>query len=45
MTTDKPAGRAAETLLPEYGFPDQIEYRYVSEAYLERLTAAEFSAC
>ena len=45
LTTDKPAGRAAETLVPEYGYPDQIEYRYVSETYLERLTAAEFSAC
>lgn len=44
LTTDKPAGRAAATLLPEYGFPDQLEYRYVSVAYLEGLTAAEFSA-
>lgn len=43
LTTDKPAGRAAETLLPEYGFQGQIEYQYVSEAYLEQLTPAEFS--
>ncbi|WP_306055737.1 hypothetical protein [Natronococcus wangiae] len=43
LTTDKPAGRAAETLLPEYGFSDQIQYRYVSEEYLEQITAAELS--
>jgi len=42
LTTDKPAGRAAETLLPEYGFSDQIEYWYASESYLEQITAAEF---
>lgn len=43
LTTDKPAGRAAETLLPEYGFTGRIEYRYASEAYLETVTANEFS--
>ncbi len=42
LTTDKPAGRAAETLLPEYGFRDRIEYRYVSETYLEAVTANAF---
>lgn len=42
LTTDKPAGRAAETLLPEYGFHDRIEYRYVSESYLEQLTSTAF---
>jgi hypothetical protein len=40
LTTDKPAGHAAEALLPEYGFAGQIEYRYVSEAYLETLTSS-----
>ncbi|NGM69099.1 hypothetical protein G6M89_08775 [Natronolimnobius sp. AArcel1] len=42
LTTDKPAGRAAETLLPEYGFEERLEYRYVSEAYLQNITANEF---
>ncbi|MHC3439810.1 hypothetical protein ACYJ1Y_17395 [Natrialbaceae archaeon A-gly3] len=42
MTTDKPAGRAAETLLPEYGFEGCLEYRYVSEEYLLTVTANEF---
>lgn len=42
LTTDKPAGRAAETLLPEHGFRDRIEFRYVSVDYLETITAAEF---
>ena len=42
LTTDKPAGRAAETLLPRHGFSDRIEYRYVSVAYLETITADEF---
>ncbi|UHQ98224.1 hypothetical protein HYG81_19245 (plasmid) [Natrinema zhouii] len=42
LTTDKPAGRAAETLLPQHGFSDQFEYRYVSIEYLETITADEF---
>lgn len=42
LTTDKPAGRAAETLLSEHGFNSRIEYRYVSVAYLESITADEF---
>ncbi|RRJ27573.1 hypothetical protein [Halocatena pleomorpha] len=42
LTTDKPAGQAAELLLAEHGFSDRIEYRYVSEEYLETITAAEF---
>ncbi|WP_254547363.1 hypothetical protein [Halomarina pelagica] len=42
LTTDKPAGRAAETLLPEHGFRGRIEYRYVSVDYLNAITAAEF---
>jgi len=42
LTTDKPAGRAAETLLPQHGFSDRIEYQYVSVAYLETITADEF---
>ncbi|SDK12299.1 hypothetical protein SAMN05216226_12013 [Halovenus aranensis] len=42
LTTDKPAGRAAETFLPQHGFSDCLEFRYVSVAYLETLTADEF---
>lgn len=42
LTTDKPAGRAAEVLLSHHGFDNRIEYRYASEAYLETITAAEF---
>lgn len=42
LTTDKPAGRAAETLLPQYGFSDRIEYRYISVEYLESITADVF---
>lgn len=42
LTTDKPAGRAAETLLSNHGFADRFEYRYVSEEYLETMTAADF---
>ncbi|MCD2201645.1 hypothetical protein LPA44_17425 [Halobacterium sp. KA-4] len=42
LTTDKPAGRAAETLLPKHGFSGRIEFRYVSVNYLETITADEF---
>ncbi|MFD1632144.1 hypothetical protein ACOZ4L_16725 (plasmid) [Haloplanus ruber] len=42
LTTDKPAGQAAETLLPQHGFSDRIEYRYVSVEYLETITSNEF---
>lgn len=42
LTTDKPAGRAAEALLPQHGFSDRVEFRYVSVDYLETLTADEF---
>ena len=42
LTTDKPAGNAAETLLPQHGFNDRIEFRYVSVEYLETITADEF---
>ena len=42
LTTDKPAGKAAETLLPKHGFSDRIEFRYVSVEYLKTLTATEF---
>jgi len=42
LTTDKPAGNAAEALLPGHGFEERIEYRYVSEGYLETITASEF---
>ena len=42
LTTDKPAGGAAETLLPQHGFSDRIEFRYVSVEYLETITANEF---
>lgn len=43
LTTDKPAGRAAETLLPKHGFKGQIEYWYVSLEWLETLTPQEFN--
>ena len=39
LTTDKPAGEAAETLFPEHGFRDRIKYQYVSPEYLETITA------
>jgi len=42
LTTDKPAGRAAETLIPQHGFSDRIEFRYVSVEFLESITAQEF---
>lgn len=42
LTTDKPAGRAAERLLPRHGFEEQVQYRYVSVAYLDTLTPEEF---
>jgi hypothetical protein len=42
LTTDKPAGRAAEALLSNHGFADRIEYRYASEEHLETITAADF---
>jgi hypothetical protein len=42
LTTDKPAGRAAETLLPQHGFSNRIEFQYVSVEYLETITADEF---
>ncbi|CCQ33010.1 hypothetical protein HLRTI_001110 [Halorhabdus tiamatea SARL4B] len=42
LTTDKPAGRAAVTLLPNHGFEDCLDFRYVSEAVLETITADEF---
>jgi len=42
LTTDKPAGRAVETLLPQHGFGDCIDFRYVSVEYLETLTANHF---
>ncbi|QAU12220.1 hypothetical protein EKH57_05500 [Halorubrum sp. BOL3-1] len=42
LTTDKPAGNAAETLLPQHGFSNRIEFRYVSVEYLETVTADTF---
>lgn len=44
LTTDKPAGRAAESILSDHGFETQIEYRYASQEYLETVDAAEFQA-
>ena len=41
LTTDKPAGRAAEGILADHGFADRIEYRYVSEAFLETISASD----
>lgn len=42
LTTDKPAGQAAERLLPKHGFGDRIDYRYASEEFLATITAREF---
>ncbi|MFH5802017.1 hypothetical protein [Haladaptatus sp. CMAA 1911] len=42
LTTDKPAGWAAESLLPSHGFTNDVEYRYASVEFLETVTAAEF---
>lgn len=42
LTTDKPLGEAAETLLSRQGFQGGIEYRYVGVDYLDRLTPDEF---
>jgi len=42
LTTDKPAGRAAETVLRRHGFGDRIGFRYVGVEYLETITADEF---
>lgn len=42
LTTDKPAGRAAEALLSNHGFSDRIEYRYAGEELLETMTASDF---
>lgn len=39
-TTDKPAGRAARTLLSKHGFEEQIHYQYISEEFLTSLTAS-----
>lgn len=39
-TTDKPAGRAAETFLVKHGFGEQIHYQYISEEFLQSLTAS-----
>jgi hypothetical protein len=42
LTTDKPAGSAAEALLGNRGFGSRLEYRYVSEAWSNSVTAADF---
>lgn len=42
LTTDKPAGRAAETILDRHGFEERIDYRYASEEYLETVTSDAF---
>lgn len=43
LTTDKPAGRAAETVLPRHGFRDQIEYRYVGNDLIKNLSTENFT--
>ena len=43
FTTDKPAGRAAESLLPSHGFTNDVVYRYASVEFLETMTAAELN--
>ena len=42
LTTDKPAGNAAETLLEQYGFGNRLEYRYVGVEFLDSVTADAF---
>lgn len=42
LSTDKPAGRAAESILAKHGFSDGIDFRYVGVDYLESITASEF---
>jgi hypothetical protein len=42
LTTDKPAGRAAESILSRHGLAERIEFRYVSVSFLESITAADF---
>jgi len=42
LTTDKPLGEAAETLLPRHDLEGRIEYRYVGLDYLDRLAPDEF---
>ena len=42
LTTDRPAGRAAESILSNRGLADRIEFRYVGEEHLETISAAEF---
>lgn len=42
LTTDKPLGKAAETLLPRHGFQGRVEYRYVASDFLDGLTSDEF---
>jgi len=42
LTTDKPAGTAAEVILAKHGFEEQVEYRYASEEYLATIDATEF---
>lgn len=43
LTTDKPAGHAAETVLPRHGFRDRIEYRHVGPGYTENLSKEDFT--
>lgn len=42
LTSDKPPGEAAVSVLPDHGFDCQITYHYVSEEFLETITAANF---
>lgn len=42
LTTDKPAGLAAETILEKHGYKNQIKYQYISEEYLQKITADKF---
>lgn len=42
LTTDKPLGEAAETLLPRHELEGRIEYRYVGVDYLDGLAPDEF---
>lgn len=42
LTTDKPAGRAAERILANHGLGDRIEFRYASERFLQTASSSDF---
>jgi hypothetical protein len=42
ITTDKPAGAAAETVLSNHGFGDRIGVRHASLSYIDELSTESF---